>query len=613
MCGINGVFYFKSDDEIDPDVVDRMRQAAVHRGPDDHGTYVRGNVGLGFNRLSIIDQSGGHQPMSNDDETIWIVFNGEIYNFQELRQELIGRGCAFRTRSDTEVILRAWETFGEKVVEKLRGMFAFSIWDARRRILFCARDRLGIKPFYYFLDEGKVFVFASELKSLLEFPDAPREIDTGALEEFMRHRYVIAPRTILRGVAKLPPGHTMTVDSSGARIQKYWDLPMEHYRRSNSDAAILEEFGSLLEETVRQHLISDVPLGAFLSGGVDSSAVVAMMDRCGVSKIKTFSIGYDDPESELPYAQIVADYFKTDHHPLLLTPAKFRDLLPRIVWHMDEPVGDEASLPLYYLSEFARQRVTVAMSGEGSDEIFAGYPIYRTMLGYEWLNRIPLSGAFGRLLRTVTSNRKLRKYASMIGRPLEQRYHGVSRVFEPEEIGRLLKGTNGRGELDPVAAAYQRAAGLSPLDRMCYVDLKTWLADDLLVKADRMSMASSLELRVPFLDHKLVEYVFQLPRSMKLRGRTAKYLLKAYMKQFLPAEILHRSKKGFPVPTKSWFRRDLSEFARETLLERSGPSRLFFEAREIEGLLSAHQDSDLSGPIYSLLVFDQWYRSFVRA
>ncbi len=609
MCGISGIFLLDGAGVADLELIHRMRAVAVHRGPDDHGVLRDGPVGLGFNRLSIIDLAGGHQPMANADESAWIVFNGEIYNFLELREELERAGHQFRTRSDTEVILQGWEAFGEEVVHKLRGMFAFAIWDRRRRMLFCARDRLGIKPFYYHHTEGRLLAFASELKSLLEVPQIPREVDPIALEEFLRHRYVIAPRTMLRGVLKLPPGHTLSATTRGVRIDRYWELPLDQAPEPRPEAAILEEFDTLFRETVRRHLIADVPLGAFLSGGLDSSAVVAMMARCGVAKIKTFSIGYKAPESELPFAAIVARRFETEHHPLELTPEDFRDLFPKIVWYMDEPVGDEASLPLYYLARFARRHVTVALSGEGSDEIFAGYPIYRTMLFYQGFEQFPLARAAGRVLGRWIPHRKLRKYAGMLGSPLEERYDGVSRVLSFDEIRGIRNGAELRGERETIRAIYRQTAALSPLRRMCGLDLKTWLADDLLVKADRMSMASSLELRVPFLDHQLVEFVFRLPDDMKIRGRRMKYLLKRYLADRLPREVLDRPKMGFPVPTKAWFRGDLAAMARENLLAPNGPVREFLSGPVVERLLDRHARSDLSGPIYALLVFDQWLRN----
>jgi asparagine synthase (glutamine-hydrolysing) len=608
MCGINGLFYLDPARQVEAEVVDQMRAAASHRGPDDHGVYLRGNVGLGFNRLSIIDLSGGRQPMTNEDETVWIVFNGEIYNFESLHRDLSGRGHRFRTRSDTEAIVHAWEEYGEGCVEKLRGMFAFAIWDERRRLLFAARDRLGIKPLYYFAD-GEQFAFASELKSLLEAPGIPREIDPAALGEYLRRRYVIAPNTILKGIRKLLPGHTITVTGEGCTVKKYWDVPLEQPVEVSEQEAIART-GAILEEALRLHLVSDVPLGAFLSGGIDSSCVVALMAKLGVVKIRTFSIGYDSPESELDYARIVADRFRTDHHGLRLTPVAFRDILPKIVWHMDEPVGDPASIPLYYLSAFARQHVTVALSGEGSDELFGGYPIYRRMLGFERVNRLPLAAPAGRVLAAVTGDTKVRKYAEMLGRPLEWRYGGVGGLFSETQAQRL--NLTAGSPLDSVAAAYRNCAHLPPLARMSYVDIKTWLADDLLVKADRMSMAHSLELRVPFLDHHLVEFAARLPERLKVRGGITKYVLKKWAEPLLPREIVHRPKKGFPVPVKSWFRGDLSGFARETLLDSASIAREFLSPHEVEHLLEMHSREDRSEQIYSLLVLDHWRREFTR-
>ncbi len=608
MCGINGLYYFDRSRRVEESLVDRMRAAILHRGPDDRGVYRDGNVGLGFNRLSIIDLSGGSQPMSNEDGSVWVIFNGEIYNFVELRDDLLARGHKFRTRSDTETIVHAWEEYGEGCVERLRGMFAFALWDVRKRLLFGARDRLGIKPFYYYADDQQ-FAFASEMKALLEIPEIPRQVDPEALAQFLRHRYVIAPGTILRGVSKLPPGHTVTVSESGWTVRRYWDVPADTVEIRESDA--LAELSSLLGESVRLHLVSDVPLGAFLSGGLDSSSVVAWMSELGVRDIKTFSVGYDAPVSELDYARQVAEHFHTDHHELVLTPGMFRDALERAVWNMDEPVGDEASIPLYCLSRFARQHVTVALSGEGADEIFAGYPIYRIMMALEAANRVPGARWAGWLGQRLGEG-KLAKYAGMLGRPLEARYGGVSHVFSHAQMSRLCPLVRDlETPPDGLAAFYRRRSDCSALARMSYLDLKTWLADDLLVKADRMSMAHSLELRVPLLDHKLVEFAMRLPENLKIRGAGGKYLWKRCMESRLPRNIVHRVKRGFPVPLGEWFGGELSGFVRETLLASGGAGDLFSRP-EMERVLDRHTHGwDCSGQIFALVIFDQWYRSFV--
>jgi asparagine synthase (glutamine-hydrolysing) len=607
MCGISGLFYFDPSRQAEEFLIDRMCRVAKHRGPDDAGIYLNGNVGLGFNRLSIIDLAGGHQPLSNEDGTVWIIFNGEIYNFESLHRDLERRGHRFRTRSDTETIVHAWEEFGENCVEKLRGMFAFVIYDERRRVLFGARDRLGIKPFYYYHDANQ-FAFASEIKSLLELPDIPREIETAALWEFLRRRYVIGPHTMLRNIRKLEPGHTIRVSANGIQVNRYWDLPLGGPRKI-TEAEALEQTDALLKESVRMHLVADVPLGVFLSGGLDSSTVVALMSELGARQIKTFSIGYDGAESELEYAAVVAKCFGTDHHELHLSSVDFQEALPRIVWHMDEPVGDEACIPLFYLAQFARQEVTVALSGEGSDELFGGYPIYATMLALEKLNPVPLIGLFGKALGTVAGDTKVRKYAHMLGRPLEARYGGVGGLFTEQQANALLQS---KSRLDGVSSAYEQCRGLPDLCRMSYVDMKTWLVDDLLVKADRMTMANSLELRVPFLDHVLVEFAAGLPSYLKVRRNTTKYLLKKWAERLLPKTIIYRAKKGFPVPTKSWFRGDLARFVRETLLATDSAPRQFFSRPELERVLAMHQRENRSTQIYTLLVFDAWYQQFVR-
>jgi asparagine synthase (glutamine-hydrolysing) len=607
MCGISGLFHYDRRRAVDVHTLRRMRDVTSHRGPNDHGEYVSTNVGLSFNRLSIIDLSGGHQPMSNEDGTVWIVFNGEIYNFPELRKELISVGHVFRTVSDTETIVHAWEEYGEECVGKLRGMFALVIWDERRQILFGARDRLGIKPFYYYADEGR-FAFASEIKSLIELPDIPREVDPAALGEFLRRRYVIAPHTMFRDIHKLQPGHTIRVTPGGYRVNRYWDLPLGCDSRISETEAV-ERLDSLLDDCVRSHLVADVPLGAFLSGGLDSSCIVGLMSRMG-AEVKTFSIGYDSPESELDYARIVSQHFHTKHHELRLSPVAFRDILPKIVWHMDEPVGDSAAIPLYFLSEFARQNVTVVLSGEGSDEIFAGYEIYSRMLDFERYNRLPFAGVAGKLLGGCLGDNKLRKYAEVLGHPIEDRYSGVGGLFSPRQATELSFGQslshNGG------TAAYERCRNVDTLRRMSYVDINGWLADDLLVKADRMTMAHSLELRVPFLDHHLVEFAATLPGNLKIRKGAGKYLLKKWATPLLPREIIERRKAGFPVPTRSWFRAELAGYAREVLLARNGPSSEFFSAQAVETLLTAHQREDRSDQIFSLLVFDSWHRQYIK-
>jgi asparagine synthase (glutamine-hydrolysing) len=608
MCGISGIFHFDRQQPVDGYALRSMRDSIRHRGPDDTGEYVNGRVGLGFNRLSIIDLSGGHQPMCNEDGTTWIVFNGEIYNYRDLRSELASRGHKFQTSSDTETIIHAWEEYGEDCVLKLRGMFAFAIWDARREVMFCARDRLGIKPFYYSADHAR-FAFASEIKSLIQLPGLSCEVDPAAVGEFLARRYVVAPNTMLRGVRKLEPGHAILVTADGYQVTRYWEVRFTPEARI-SEIEALKRLDHLLQQCVRMHLIADVPVGAFLSGGLDSSCVVALMARLGTI-VKTFSIGYNSSESELRYARIVADHFHTEHHELFLDPFTFREVLPKIVWQMDEPVGDVAAIPLYFLAEFARRSVTVALSGEGSDEIFAGYQVYTRMLDFENYNRLPFARILGKFTSRCAPDNKLRKYIEMLGQPLERRYGGVGGLFSRRQAASLspIEET----PLDGVLDAYRRCERLDALDRMSYVDTTTWLPDDLLVKADRMTMANSLELRVPFLDHELVEFATSLPASLKLNRRRGKYLLRKWCEPVLPSTILNRPKAGFPVPVKHWFRSELSGYAREILFSADGASRHFFSATALKELLRAHKREDRSDQIYSLLAFDSWYRQFVKA
>jgi asparagine synthase (glutamine-hydrolysing) len=588
-----------------------MRATMRHRGPNSAGIHTDGSVGLGFNRLSIIDLSPeGDQPMCNEDGSVWIVFNGEIYNYQDLRQDLISRGHRFRSNTDTETIVHAWEEFGEACLDRLRGMYAFVIWDSRAQTLFGARDRLGIKPFYYHFD-GATFSFASELKSLLQLPWIDREVNPAALTEYLRHRYSIGPHTILRNIWKLQPGHCVRVDRSGMRTRQYWEAPVGPSREVRLEDA-LAEFEQTMLDALRIHLISDVPLGVFLSGGVDSSAIVALMRKLGVSDIKTFSIGYDTSDSELPYAAMVVKRYSTQHHELHLSAEKFRDLLSDIVYYMDEPMADDSAIPFYCLSRYAKEHITVALSGEGADEILAGYGIYHKMLTYESLNRIPGAAMGRQFAGLLPRGSKLRKYTGMLGLPLEERYQGVSRYFTESEIRRLVSG--GVPDVpDGCRAAYARTPGLSHLRRMCHLDLTTWLPDNQLLKGDRMGMANSLEVRVPFLDHKVVECAMLFPDRLKIQGGVGKYLLKKMLEPLLPHEVLYRPKKGFPTPIKTWMRNELAGYARETLLARNNAASEFFQPSEIEALLRNHQEQDRSGHIYALLCFNEWHRVMVDA
>lgn len=618
MCGICGVVRLRPPRPVDGDLLRRMRDAMVHRGPDDEGLFIAGSVGLGFRRLSIIDLAGGHQPMANDDDSVWITYNGELYNFRELRTILEAKGFVFRTKSDTEVILRAYEAFGEACLEHFRGMFAFAIWDGRKKQLLLARDRLGIKPLYYSLRDD-TFLFASEIKAILEWPGTPRAVDPVALRQYLRCRYVPGPRTMFQGILKLQPGHLLVLSEGELTVRPYWDLPLDGEVVSQEEAA--RALRDRLEECVGNHLMSDVPLGVFLSGGVDSSTVVALMAPMVDEAVQTFSIGYPDGGAgseitEFAFASMVAKRFKTNHHEFKLDPQVFWQVLPRLVWHFDEPVADPAAVPLYFLSKYAREFVTVVLSGEGADELLAGYPIYQKMLVLERLRRIPGAALATRLARPA-AGRKLRRYIEWLGKPLRDRYRGVSALFTEAELGRLLL-----DDLNSVAVENDREReyfDLCPrsdaLSQMLYFDLKVWLPDDLLVKADKMTMATGVELRVPFLDHKLVEWAWRLPSHLKLRNRTGKFLLRRAAGTLLDPAILTRRKLGFPVPVQSWFQGALCHAARTLLLDPDGPCSCFFKRTEVEALIAKHEHGaeDLSGEIYALVMFALWHRLFMQS
>jgi len=618
MCGICGIVRFDPSNPVSPGLLEAMTERIAHRGPDDSGYFCEGSVGLGHRRLSIIDLSGGRQPIFNEDETVVVVFNGEIYNYEELTSTLISRGHVFRTRSDTEAIVHAYEEYGDKCVNLFRGMFAFALWDRVRHRLLLVRDRLGIKPVYYYHGRDSL-IFGSEIKSLLESPDVPREVDETSLGLYLSQRYVPGPRTMFKNIFKLQPGHLMVVAEGRVEVSKYWDIPYKSADRAESDPA---QFESLLEESVRLRLIAEVPLGVFLSGGLDSSAILATMSRIRKAgePIKTFCVGYETPtgaeadDNEFTYAREVAQAFGADHHEFTLNADDFRDFIPQLVWHLDEPLADPSCIPLYYISRLARQHITVVLSGEGADEVLGGYGIYAKMHALENLRRLPGAGIMAGIASRRFGESRYQDVLRMAALPLEQRYRGVSRGFRPALQARLLGQTGWSEALDRVyAPLFDAVSQSSALDRMLYVDSKVWLPDDLLLKADKMTMATGLELRVPFLDHKVVELAAQLPQDMKLRGNTGKVLLRRIMKDVLPPSILNRSKKGFPVPTMSWLRGPLKEFTRETLLSSGSACRKYFNPQVLREIVDRHEtNGDRQQEVWTLLVFEHWHRAFIQ-
>jgi asparagine synthase (glutamine-hydrolysing) len=619
MCGICGILNFDKNLTIDEQLLLSMRDLMVHRGPDDAGIYLNGNIGMAHRRLSIIDRSGGAQPMTGSEGSTSIVYNGEIYNYLELKQRLSKEGIHFDTNSDTEVILKAYEKYGHDCLRHLRGMFAFAIWDGKRNELFAARDRLGIKPFYYTVLK-EAFIFASEIKALLIHPEVESQIEPRALYNYLNLRYVPGPDTMFRGIRKLQPGHCLIVNQGQIRVRCYWDLgPNDNHQRSHAENR-LEEFTDLLEDCVRTHLMSEVPLGVFLSGGIDSSIVVALMSRISEQRIKTFSVGYEQDYgvNEFQYARLVAEKYHTDHYEHPISSQDFFEFMPRLVWHMDEPISDPASVPLFFLSQFAKQHVTVVLSGEGADELLAGYYIYKKMLMIEDFRKLPASLIFSLALKVVSvflMNEKLRDYISMAQVPLEDRYHGVSKAFKPSSLSQLLNTeiNNQVGLNELYRDYYSRVKDMTPLSRMLYIDKKTWLPDDLLMKADKMTMAASQELRVPFLDHKLVEYAFSLPETDKIKRGTTKYLLRQVAKNLVPDVVVNRPKKGFPIPIQQWFRDDLNGIAHEILARPNSACRDYFRIDFIHRMLKDHQAGhvDYSENIWNLLVFEYWHSRFI--
>jgi asparagine synthase (glutamine-hydrolysing) len=632
MCGICGVAFTRGGQLPSPALLDRMCAVMTHRGPDDQGIVVRDGVGLAMRRLEIIDPAGGHQPIHNEDETIWIVFNGEIYNYPELATDLKRRGHRSYTRCDTEVVVHAYEEWGTGCVERLNGMFAFAIWDTRTQTVLLARDRMGIKPLYYAIADGRLS-FASELKSLLVDPAIPRRIDLDALAQYLWLEYVPSPRSIFQGIQKLPPGHTLTWErwSGHHRLASYWDIDLSQSERPATGKSLDDhaaELRAVMKDSVRRELISDVPLGVFLSGGIDSSAVTAMMAELTPGNVNSFSIGFTDSSfDESTYARRVAKHLGTNHHELLLEPEMLSDLVPELTEQLDEPFGDASIVPTYLLSQFTRRHVKVALGGDGGDELFGGYPTLKAHRVAALYNRLPhvlgqgvIPAVVARLpvsLDNFSLDFMAKRFVGSTGYSLAERHLRWLGSFPPEQAPLLSREVRAELEPEPVmqlANAYLRSQTLhDPLNQVMYLDMKLYLEGDILVKLDRASMMASLEARVPLLNVQLVEHMARIPRSLKLHGLQSKFLLKRALRGTLPAEILTRRKKGFGIPVARWVRGPL----KEQFLSALAPSRISAEGlldpSAVHALLQDHLAGrrDNRKPLWTLFMFERWYENHV--
>lgn len=627
MCGIAGKVYFR-EGTVQAGDVKLLTEALVHRGPDDSGSFISTNkkVGLGQRRLAIIDLSPlGHQPMAYVDR-YWIVFNGEIYNYQERREALKKDGYSFRSQTDTEVILALYDKYKEKCLEHLRGMYAFAIYDQKEQVLFCARDRVGKKPFKFFYNQD-VFIFGSELKAILTQKDYKKEVDYEAIHHYLTLQYVPAPRTGFKGIHKLEPGHYLRIDLKTGRMAKkrYWQLDYSH-KLDLSETEWKQRILAKLEESVAIRMVADVPLGAFLSGGIDSSAVVALMSQHSSAPVKTFSIGFKEAKfSELGYARKVADTFKTDHTEFIVEPGAI-EILPLLVKHYEEPYADSSALPSYYVSKLTREHVTVALNGDGGDENFAGYSRYsiqKFSLAYDRFRAVhnvigqPAAATFYKMVRNTLAERADR-FARMQGRPYPERYVNYICYFTNEAKQRLytddfqarVAGVN--SEL-VIAEKFAEAKTPHKLDQTLYADFASYLPDDLLVKMDIATMAVSLEARSPFLDHELLELTAKMPFDLKLKGRDQKkYILKEALRGIVPDEVMFRPKMGFGVPIENWFRGDLDYYMRDILLSDRSLNRGLFKREAVEKILFDHQTTrvNFANQIWALLTLELWFREY---
>jgi len=616
MCGIAGIVSLEGKPVFEQELRD-MCGAIAHRGPDDEGYYFGTGAGLGMRRLSIIDLASGRQPIRNEDGSVWVVFNGEIYNFRELRRELEGRGHIFSTHTDTEVIVHLYEEYGRRCVDHMRGMFAFALWDERTKQLLLARDRVGIKPLYYAEIDGRI-LFASELKAILQLTEVERKINWSAASHLFTFLSTPPAEAIIDGIHKLEPGHLLRASPGYTTvIERYWDLQFEpDYARE--EGYFVERVRELLDESVRLHLISDVPLGAFLSGGIDSSSIVATAAALTPEPLRTFSIGFGEPDyNELDHARVVAQAFGTDHHELTLGPDAL-DQMEDLAWYLDEPFGDSSAIPTYLVSKLASSKLKVVLSGDGGDELFAGYDKYvvEQRERKRWSLTAPARGLLGAIGRTMPHGMRGRNFLHHIALTGAERYLDAGTFFRRDDMKQLF-----RPEVYELFAQYEpwraKAAYLESgnghwLSNLQGLDIKNYLPLDILTKVDRMSMAHSIETRVPLLDHKLVEFAATIPPEMNLQGGTTKYVLKRAMRGILPESIIDRPKRGFAVPLGYWFRGKLGTYVRDLLLGDSSRRRGFFNGRYIENLVSRHERGEnLDLQLWTLISFELWSRTFL--
>jgi asparagine synthase (glutamine-hydrolysing) len=633
MCGIVGFLTSKTQNIPDYGVLRQMRESLVHRGPDDLGEYIRALdergpfVFFGHRRLSIIDLGAGHQPLSNEDETVWVVFNGEIYNFRELREELKGRGHQFRTQSDTEVIAHAYEEYKENCFKYFNGMFSIGIWDEKENRLILARDRLGKKPLYYSLI-NETFVFASELKAIMAYPSFPREVDPVSLMKYLFFEFIPCPHTIFRDARKIPAASYLVWDKKGIEVRQYWSpFNPQKDEKAPSEAEAELRILELLKESVKRRLISDVPLGVFLSGGIDSGVVSAFAQAEMPGKVKTFSIGFEDPSfNEANYARLVSNYIGTEHYEQRMTPTDLLNIIPSLPDILDEPMADASILPTYLLSKFARERVTVALGGDGGDELFAGYPTY---LAHRFANQYerylgilhPAIRFLGNLLpvsdENISFDFKVKKFLTGIGYSPGIRNSSWLGSFSLPELDKILSsgifGSISNSKIVEEINLYGKEfPSNDPIGFIQYLDLKLYLQESILVKVDRASMACSLEVRAPFLDHELVEFVMNLPWKFKLNGFTSKYILKKSMKNWLPDEVIQRPKKGFGVPIAKWVKGPLKELFRDLLSSDRVGHEGFLNSQYVTTLLQDHvtNKKDNRKQLWTLLVWELWVNHY---